>query len=63
MNIEPKITVPVLVALLATAACTPAKPQKSEAIDRDKPSPSHADFDGAGRRAQAHRREEARTAW
>ncbi|MGB5265978.1 MAG: DUF2914 domain-containing protein [Polyangiales bacterium] len=38
MNIEPKITVAVLVALLATAACTEAKPQRSKAIDRAKPS-------------------------
>jgi hypothetical protein len=38
MNIAPKITIPVLVALLATPACTRAKPQKSEAIDRDKPT-------------------------
>lgn len=38
MNIEPKIIIPVLAALLATAACTPAKRQKSEAIDRDKPT-------------------------
>ncbi len=38
MNIAPKITIPILVALLATPACTRAKPQKSEAIDRDKPT-------------------------
>jgi len=38
MNIEPKITIPILVALLATAACTEAKPQKAERIDRSKPT-------------------------
>jgi hypothetical protein len=38
MNIEPKIIVPLLAALLATAACTEARPKKAEAIDRVKPS-------------------------
>lgn len=38
MNIEPKITIPFLVALLVAAACTRAKPQKAEAVDRAKPS-------------------------
>jgi len=38
MNIEPKITIPFLVALLVTAACGPAKPQKSQSIDRAKPT-------------------------
>jgi hypothetical protein len=38
MNIEPKIIIPFFVALLVTAACGPAKPQKSESIDRPKPS-------------------------
>jgi len=38
MNIEPKITIPLVVALLVTAACGPAKPKKSESIDRAKPS-------------------------
>lgn len=40
MNIEPKITLAVLVAALATAACTQAKPKKAEAIKRVKPSPT-----------------------
>lgn len=38
MNIEPRITIPVVLALLVTAACTQAKPPKSEAIDRAKPT-------------------------
>ncbi|MBT8453122.1 MAG: DUF2914 domain-containing protein [Deltaproteobacteria bacterium] len=38
MNIEPKITLAVVVALLTTAACTQARPKKAEAIDRVKPS-------------------------
>ncbi len=38
MNIAHRITIPVLVALLATPGCTRAKLQKSEAIDRDKPT-------------------------
>ncbi len=38
MNIEPKIILAVLVAVLATAACTQAKSKKAEAIDRVKPS-------------------------
>lgn len=38
MNIEPKITIPFLVALLVTAACGRAKPQKSEPTDRAKPA-------------------------
>jgi len=38
MNIVPNITIPFLVALLVTAACSPAKPQKPESIDRDKPT-------------------------
>ena len=38
MNIEPKITAAVLVALLTTAACTEAKPKKVEAIGRAKPT-------------------------
>jgi len=38
MNIEPKITIPFLVALMVIAACGRAKPQKSEPIDRAKPS-------------------------
>jgi len=38
MNIEPKITIPFLVALLVATACTESKPQKPEAIDRAKPT-------------------------
>jgi len=38
MNIVPNITIPFLVALLVTAACSPAKPQKPESMDRDKPT-------------------------
>ena len=38
MNIEPNITIPFLVALLVTAACSRAKPQRPESIDRDKPT-------------------------
>jgi len=38
MNIEPKITIPFLVALMVIAACGRAKPQKSEPIDRAKQS-------------------------
>ena len=38
MNIEPNITVAVLVALLAASACTPARPQKSQATERAKPT-------------------------
>ncbi|MBT8469471.1 MAG: hypothetical protein KJN97_12060, partial [Deltaproteobacteria bacterium] len=40
MNIEPKIVIPFLVALLVTSACTRAKPEKSDAIDRVKPTPA-----------------------
>ncbi|NNE19490.1 MAG: DUF2914 domain-containing protein [Myxococcales bacterium] len=40
MNIEPKIVIPFLVALLVTSACTRAKPEKSDAIDRAKPTPA-----------------------
>jgi hypothetical protein len=38
MNIEPNITIPFLVALLAASACTPARPQKSQATERAKPT-------------------------
>lgn len=40
MNIDPRITIPVILALLVAAACTDAKAPKSEAIDRAKSTPS-----------------------
>ncbi|MGB5286799.1 MAG: DUF2914 domain-containing protein [Polyangiales bacterium] len=40
MNIEYKITIPVILALLVAGACTEAKPDKSKAIDRAKPAPA-----------------------
>jgi hypothetical protein len=38
MNIEPRSIVPVILVLLTAAACTEAKPPKSEAIERAKPT-------------------------
>ncbi len=40
MNIEPRITIPVILALLVAAACTEAKPSKSKAVDRATPMPA-----------------------
>lgn len=39
MNIDPRINIPLVFALLVTAACTDAKPPKSKAIERAKPTP------------------------
>lgn len=38
MHIEPKITIPFVLALLVSAACTEAKPRKSEVVEGAKPS-------------------------
>ena len=38
MNIEPRITIPFILAVFAVAACNEAKPSKHEAIERAKPS-------------------------
>lgn len=38
MNIEPRATIPLILVLLAATACADAKPSKSDAIERAKPT-------------------------
>ena len=40
MNIDPRVHSPLVLALLVAAACTDAKPPRSKAIERAKPTPT-----------------------